>query len=511
MTQKKKDRKNRTGSLVAIVAALLIMVAAVGYSMLPRESRPSADPEPTPERGDTGFIVTGPESFDSADTTILVDRNAKENTLTFLNLELGRRYTLSMDGTTRMYDKYGQSMSIDQFAVGDIVDITFLKSKKHLTGMSMSAAAWSYPDVSNYELNMIRKELFIGENVYQLTENTQFLSENRSIEMMDLNPSDVLSFQGIDSQVLTVRVDKGHGYLRLVNDENFVGGWIEIGQTQIQRITEDMLLTVPEGSYQVNITNKGGGGIKTVVINRNEETCLDIGDLEVPEPQTGMVLFALSPSNTELYIDGEKADTSGPVTLEYGLHQLIARAEGYHSITRYLSVSQESGGLDITLEAVDEDSRESSSASSSSSIQTSTGYYKVYVDAPENVEVYLDGNYIGISPCNFRKVEGLHTITLRRTGFVTRSYTVEVDGEARDMTLSFADLVLTDPVSSSGSSSNNSSSDNSSSDNSSSDNSSSDNSSSANSSSANSASANSAESGEGEESNTPPQAAGDQD
>lgn len=505
MTQKKKRGKNRTGNLVAFAAAILTMALAVGYSVLPRESRPSGDPEPSPERGDTGFILTGPESFDSADTAILVDRDAKENTLTFLNLELGRRYTLSMDGTTRMYDKYGQSMSVEQFAVGDIVDITFLKSKKHLTGMSMSAAAWSYPGVSNYELNMIRKELFVGENVYQLTENTQFLSENRSIEMMDLNPSDVLSFQGIDSQVLSVRVDKGHGYLRLVNDENFVGGWIEIGQTQIQRITEDMLLTVPEGSYQVNISNKGGGGIKTVVINRNEETCLDIGDLVVPEPQTGMVLFALSPSNTELYIDGEKADTSGPVTLEYGLHQLIARAEGYHSITRYLSVAQESGGLDITLEPVDEDSKESSSASSSTGIQTSTGYYKVYVDAPEGVEVYLDGNYIGISPCNFKKVEGLHTITLRRTGFVTRSYTVEVDGEARDMTLSFANLVLTDPISSSvGSSSSNSSSGNtssndSSSNDSSSNDSSSNDSSSNNSSSANSASANSAEEEEKEE------------
>lgn len=500
MTQKKKRGKNRTGNLVAFAAAILTMVLAVGYSVLPRESRPSADPEPSPERGDTGFILTGPESFDSADTAILVDRNAKENTLTFLNLELGKRYTLSMDGTTRMYDKYGQSMSVDQFAVGDIVDITFLKSKKHLTDMSMSAAAWSYPGVSNYELNMIRKELFVGENVYQLTENTQFLSENRSIEMMDLNPSDVLSFQGIDSQVLSVRVDKGHGYLRLVNDENFVGGWIEIGQTQIQRITEDMLLTVPEGNYQVNISNKGGGGTKTVVINRNEETCLDIGDLEIPEPQTGMVLFALSPSNTELYIDGEKADTSGPVTLEYGLHQLIARAEGYHSITRYLSVAQESGGLDITLEPVDEDSKESSSASSSTGIQTSTGYYKVYVDAPEGVEVYLDGNYIGISPCNFKKVEGLHTITLRRTGFVTRSYTVEVGGEAKDMTLSFANLVLTDPVSSSvGSSSSNSSSGNSSSGSSSSNNSSSNGSSSNNSSSANSASANSTEEEEKEE------------
>ena len=49
-----------------------------------------------------------------------------------------------------------------------------------------------------------------------------------------------------------------------------------------------------------------------------------------------MVLFTLNPSGTELYIDGAKVDASLPVTLEYGLHQLIARAEGYQSVTRYI-------------------------------------------------------------------------------------------------------------------------------------------------------------------------------
>lgn len=471
MTQKKKDTRNQKKNWASVIAAILVMVSATACSLPFQGEEPLSEPTSSPERADTGFIVTRPESYDSADTAILVDRNEKENTLTFLNLELGRRYTLSIDGTTRMYDKYGQSMSLEQFEKGDIVDITFLKSKKHLTVMQLSAFAWTHEDVERYELNMIRRELTIGSEVFRLTDNTQYLSDNRSIEMMDLNPSDVLSFQGIDSEVLSVRVDKGHGYLRLVNDENFVGGWIEIGQSQIQKITEDMLLTVPEGSYQVNITNKGGGGIKTVVINRNEETCLDIGDLEIPEPQYGMVLFSLSPSNAELYIDGTKTDASAPVSLEYGMHQLIVRAENYHSVTRYVSVAQESGGVDIVLDPVNDDTKDSSSSTNSSS-QVTTNYYKVYVDAPEHAEVYLDGNYIGISPCSFRKTAGSHTITLRRTGFVTRSYTVQIDDESKDLTLSFADLVASEgetvhPSASSNSSSANSSSSNSSSANSS--------------------------------------------
>lgn len=400
--------------------------------------------ESSQERVDTGFIVTGPDNYDSADTAILVDKNSDDNTVTFLNLELGRRYTLSFDGTTRLYDKYNESVSLEQIKKGDIVDITFLKSKKHLTTMRLSAQAWSYDNVERYEMNTVRGEVSIGTETYKLTENTQYLSGGRNIELMDLNAADVLSFQGLDNSILCVRVEKGHGYLRLVNDENFVGGWIEIGQSQIQQITEDMLLTVPEGSYQVNISNNGGGGIKNVVINRNEETTLDIGDLEVAEVKTGMVLFSLSPSSTELYIDGEKVDASQPITLEYGIHQLIARADGYKSITQYMRVGQESAGIDIVLDSVKEDEEESSSSTTSTENDTATNYYKVYVDAPEKAEVYLDGNYVGISPCSFRKTTGAHVITLRKTGYETRSYTVQIDDEKKDVTYSFVDLVKSD-------------------------------------------------------------------
>ena len=436
----RKNEKRRKLTTTGILGVLTAMALAACTSPFTGDGSPDDFSSPSPTRYDTGFDLTGPDSYDSADTAILVDRNTQENTLTFLNLELGRRYTLSLDGTTRLYDKYGDGITLDQVQKGDIVDITFLKSKKHLTSLQLSPQAWSFEGAERYEINTVRSEVTIGSEAFKLTSNTQFLSEGRSIESMDLNPSDVLTFLGIGSQVLTVRVDKGHGYLRLENDENFVGGWIEIGQTKIQRITDDMLVLVPEGSYQVNISNKGGGGVKSVVIRRNEETVLDIGDLEIPEPQYGMVLFSINPSSAELYIDGAKVDPSGPVSLEYGLHQLIARAEGYQSITQYIRVGRESAGINVELEA-NRTEKEEESSQESSSEQTTVNYYKVYIDAPERVEVYLDGNYMGISPCSFEKIAGTHVVTLRKTGYTTRSYTIEVDSESKDISYSFADLV----------------------------------------------------------------------
>lgn len=234
-----------------------------------------------------------------------------------------------------------------------------------------------------------------------------------------------------------------------------MGGWLEIGQTQIVRITEDMLVTVPEGSYQVDISCSGGGGTKYVVINRNEETTLDIGDLEVAEAKYGMVLFSMSPADAELYIDGSQADPSQPVSLEYGIHQIIAKADGYKSLTQYLRVGQESAGVDVQLDKVDSDSEEStgstesssSAGSTSATADTTTTYYRVHIDAPENVEVYLDGNYVGISPCSFKKTSGSHVITLRKSGYETRSYTVQVDDEQKDVSYSFVDLTVSSQTS----------------------------------------------------------------
>ncbi len=441
------NNREKTGKRAAWISAFIAAAMLTACSM-PSSGDGSADPSPSPTRYDTGFEVTGPDSFDSADTAVLADWNTEENTLTFLNPDLGKRYTLSVDGTTRLYDKYGDAIALGQLQKGDIVDVTFLKSKKHLTTLQLCPRAWVYDNAERYEFDTLRSEVTVGSEVFKLTSNTLFFSEGRNIESMDLNPADVLTFCGIDSQVLAIRVDKGHGYLRLENDEKFLGGWIEIGQAVIQRITEDMLVPVPEGSYQVTVSNKGGGGTKSVLIRRNEETVLDIGDLEIPEPLYGMVLFALNPSNAELYIDGDLTDPSGPVSLEYGLHQLIARAQGYKTVTQYIRVAQESVGINVELDAMETPSSDKSDDKSddktddetTSSGEAREGYYKVYIDAPEGVEVYLDGNYIGISPCSFAKTEGTHIITLRKTGYTTRSYTIEVNSEEKDISYSFDDL-----------------------------------------------------------------------
>lgn len=432
----KKEKRKR----FAVVLGIICMVLMAGCSF--KNNQKETNPNNT-QGADTGFILTGPGSFDSADTAVVVRINKEEEKITFLNLTINRNYTLQYDGTTVFSDKYGQSMTLEQIREGDIVDVTFLKSKKKLATLAISGDSWTTADISRYQFDVVSHDVTIGNEIYKVTENTKIFSNGEQIEMMDLNSADILTFHGIGNTVHSIVVERGHGYLRLSGDENFIGGWIEVGQNIIYQITEDMLLTVPEGNYQVLISTKGGGGTKSVIINRNTEVTLDIGDLEIEAPQYGQVLFAMSPSSASLYVDGNLVDTSLPVTLEYGIHQLMARADGYSTVTSYLKVAQESAGIDITLDLENDDEEEekdNEETVSSGNAATAASYYQVYIDAPEGAEVYLDGNYIGICPISFKKVEGPHVITLRRTGYETRSYTIQVDGEDKDISYSFAEL-----------------------------------------------------------------------
>ena len=427
------ERQKRMG----ILALAAIMVLLTACSMKPNDQAAQPTPPASQEaQPGTGFVPASPNSYDSADTAVLVKKDGEEGTVTLLNLDTSRTYTLTVEGTSNLYDKYGEAVSLEQIDVGDIVDVTFLRSKKRLNTMQLSPSAWVYATASRYEIDLKRGEVTIGEDVYKLTDETIYLSQNMRIQPMVINPLDVLTFKGIGSSILSVNVEQGHGYLRLKNEENFIDGYMEIGQSSYRRIEEDMLLTVPEGHYQIKVSKRGGGGIKEVTIRRGEETTLDIGDLEVPELQYGTIIFTLEPSSARLYIDGEKADPSAPVNLEYGIHQLIVKANGYQTMTTYIKVAQPSGGLDIALDEVDKDKENEEEED-----KDRLAKYKVFVDAPENAEVYLDGNYVGIAPISFAKTEGSHIITLRRSGYETRSYTVSVDGEYKDITYSFAELV----------------------------------------------------------------------
>jgi hypothetical protein len=426
----------------------------------------------TADTNDYSTTKTG--IYDSEDSAIVVKKNTEEKTIQLQNITSSKRYTLNYDGTTTIYDKNDQALSMEQLKEGSIVDVRFYKSTKALAYVKENKECDNITNISNYDIDLSKGTITQGNVQYNISGHVVVISDGKETDMMEVNKEDVISLWGYKNMIYGIRVEKGHGYLRLQNEDYFVGGWLEVGNSLVSKITEDMLVVVPEGTYTVNVSNKGTIATQQITFNRNDEMAWDLGNIEIAKAQTGTIIFTLTPLTATVVIDGKTVNTSQAVTLEYGLHRMQVYADGYETISQYIKVAEPSANISVELEKSEEESSSSDTASntdntsstntantssnsnnseqsttqesssteeSSSDVAEASGKYKVYIDAPTGVEAYLDGNYIGITPVSFNKTAGSFVVSLRKTGYQTRSYTLQIDSEEKDLNYTFTDLL----------------------------------------------------------------------
>lgn len=437
------------------------------------------------------------------DTAIVLSLDTDNKVIGLQSISTGESMILTYTGGCDVRDKYDEIMSITQLQPGAIVDFSYVVSKKKMYSLTVSDTAWEYKDVRNLVIDEVDRTMSIAKDMYQYNNLLVILSEGEKAMLMDINQADTLTLRGIGKEVCSIVIDKGHGYVKLKNEDYFIGGFVSVGQEAVKPVTKDMMLVVPEGNYNLSISKNGIGGTKSVTVTRNEEIVVDVGDLKGAELQQGGVKFNITPKDARLFVDGVKTDHEELVTLSYGDHRILITASGYESYSGTLRVQEILKELDIELESSEDstntptpkitggltptlipevtltpglsvtphathipkaittpqvtvvspgedgtDTTMSDEAGeeeeTSNSQATSTGSSKIYITAPSGAEVYLDGNYMGLAPVSFSKQSGTHTITLRKEGYKTKSYTVNVPEDSENTTYTFSDMVAND-------------------------------------------------------------------
>lgn len=432
---------------------------------------------------------------------MLVGKNTEEGKLKFISVDTDSLFELDYDNRTAILGKHGNYLTLEQIPLGEILDLSFGVHNRKLSQMKVSDEAWTFTDVTRFEINEEEGRMDIAGSTYKLPKTAIVSYRDQLATFMDVTNVDTLIVKGWDRKICSIIVDRGHGYVRLQNDPYFVGGWIEIGQEIIRPVTDEMLIPVPEGDYHVRLTNRGYAAEEDVTVERDREFVLDLSNVEIKEVAIGHVEFTIVPDYAQLYIDGQMTDFEERVSLEYGIHRIHVELAGYNSVNTNIRVSDKYANVDIVLEeeagsekatatptpsptatatptpvptAIASDtgsrtdnvipplthalptplpstsSRTTSSSAVPSTTESDTGSNteiisensKMYVEYPEGAEVFLDGIYVGISPTSCIKPErGAHVITLSKNGYVTKSYTVSVSGDDKDVTLSFSDLI----------------------------------------------------------------------
>lgn len=413
---------------------------------------------------------------------IIKDIKEELNAISIMDIKGNGDIVLYFNGGTDIRDKYGKVISMSQMNLGEIVDVSYDRSNNELMKLQISKDAWEYKEVVNFTIKSSDRVMKIADSKYKFNDRLVIAGDDSLINLIDINEKDELTVKGINEEIWSIIVTKGHGYIRLRNYEDFLEGSIEVGYHIILPIVKDMLIVAREGDYKVTLEKGNLKGSKRINVIRNQEIILDMSEYRKEPEKKGSVDFLIQPYGATLYIDGEETDYEDPVELLYGAHVIRVSRSGYETYAGILDVDESSQVVEIVLaEVIPEETSNSSSNNSSnqkgrdvtilpdgtssedskeedladdeddteeeeepdSNNADKKNYdtdHTIAIKQPVGAEIYLNGVLKGIVPCSFTKEIGIHTITFRQNGYLTKSYTIEVEDDSRDINYSFPEL-----------------------------------------------------------------------
>jgi hypothetical protein len=431
------------GCIITLFAAVLVSCSSVKTKRTRTAGNQAASPAADTE------TVTG--------VVIQNDTEAKQLQLRDLDSDVVTAVTYG--AASLIQNKYQEEQDGEEIEAGVILQAEYRSSDEKLVSASVPDDVWEYQDVKRFDFSSDEEMLIVAGEKYQYSDTTYFAADGETIEPMEFNSQDVLTVRGIGISVYSVVRTAGHGYVRLTNYADFIGGMAEISDSLMVPVSENMLITVAEGKYRLTLCKQGAAATKTVTVRQDKETVVDFSDYQATAKNIGEITFEIEPDGASLSLNGTAVDYASPVTLSYGKYNVTVSLTGYQTYTGVLEVAEASKTIHIdlieeTAEATDATaeptaapsaSSESDSESDSSTVTKKIdSNHTITVSAPEGAEVYLDNVYKGMAPCTFTKVIGSQTITLSETGYVTRSYSVDILDDDKNAKYSFADLVKED-------------------------------------------------------------------
>ncbi len=340
--------------MILLAAALALFLSACGRQ---EGSRLTDGSEAYAARGTQKAAAEEPEEESSEGAEKLFAVTALDEAhkiLTLYDYGAMREKPYSYDLATYVHGKYGDSLTVGQLAIGELVTIE-TKGEK-LADVTVSEDAFSYGNVHEFTIDREEKTLEVGGTTYFYGDDVLAFQDARKIPLSEISTWDTICLRGVDRQVYTIQVLTGHGTVALLNTELFQGGYITIGNMVAMKITPQMRIEVAEGTHLLSVANDGYGGSRQVTVEANKETKVDLNELKGEGPKFGEVQVTVSPGTAAVYLDGEQADVSRPLEVRYGAHVLEAKAEGYEDWKKIIVVSSDSSQVDIEMTKVGEDS-----------------------------------------------------------------------------------------------------------------------------------------------------------
>lgn len=469
-----KSEKRVLFLLAASVAVILLVTVLTLFS---GEDKETGGKNPTKRPRVTAAVE--PVKAEHNKLMMVKSVDAEAGKIVLYDLEAGGEVSLSYGVAADIRSKYGSLTYATSLEYGQIVRAEY-DGEGALIRMQLSGEHWELHGVEEFSVG--DSMLTVNNTNYKITEETVAYCEGEKISIGEVRGIDRVELCGVGTELLTIRVVKGHGSIKLINCGEFQGAKVTF-KDESHILEGEPTYLVREGKYTVSVVGEENAAAAEVTVARNEQIVIDLYEYGGAPKDTAEVRFKITPFSAVLKIDGEQVDYyEQDLVLTYGEHKIEAELGGYATYKAYLTISRPYHTFQIDLrerpttddgtedpengddasgtageddngevsgdnsgDAFGEDSQDASGNGTDDGsgetgerryvqIGKAGGYeyddsYSTFLLEPAGAVVLIDGISLGTAPVEFEKILGTYTITLRKNG-KEKEYTVTVDEES---------------------------------------------------------------------------------
>ena len=368
----------------------------------PSASGPSiSTPKPgTPTEG----IVTSDDTLVSLAVVTAVNTDSKS--LALFDVTSGKNESYTVESAVALKDKFGQNIVFAEFKAGDIVDLTLAKATKELLGIRQSAQVWTRENVSKVRADTEAGEIIVGNERFAYDANLFARYKNAAFDIAGLDPAQVVTLRGYQDQLLYLEVVRSFGYIAVAENKDILNGAVEIGVDVYPLADVSKPIKVPEGTHRVVVTGSNIDRYETeTVVTAGEEATVSLRDVQL---KAGVLTVTVNEPGATVTLNGVVKNTEEPFVLDYGDYTLRAELTGFEAYETTLAFREAAMEVSITLNRI---------------LQVKT--FQIY-SSPSGADVYVDNQYIGITPCSVTAEFGTHNILVRMADYDDVNATIHV-------------------------------------------------------------------------------------
>lgn len=317
--------------------------------------------------------------------------------------------TVKTDKATEIFDENGKKINLSEILEGDIVKVSLDDKNELAVQIDYTNDMWVQQQISGVKVQPNGKTITVGNKVYYYTDATIFLYKNKVIPPQKINEMDILSLKGMNNKVWFVDVLEYHGYITIKNKDKIKDGTIQINNEKEIYLSDVEKITVSEGAH--NIVIKGANiepYTADIFIVADEEFSIDLSDAQA---KTSVLILKTNVENYQFYMNGTSVNYSEPLVLTQGEYNLKITKDGYLPWEQKVNLTEPS--MEITANLTEEIKK--------GNLVIST--------EPTAAYVYVDNQYIGVSPIMINLEYGEHRFLVKMDGYQDISSPVTINKE----------------------------------------------------------------------------------